>query len=88
MERIRIYEYWTIMDENGNSEKDLTLEWWGSSTNFPDCKFYFKDFQKCPFVDEEHQIFQWILECASKLTFPFHAKELVEYALKNYVTWE
>lgn len=85
---IKVYECWSLIDENGNTQKDLTLELWGGSTKHPDSKFYFSDFKKSPFVDEEHQIFQWLLECASKLTFPFHAKELCEYALKNYVTWE
>ena len=85
---IKVYECWSLMDENGESQKDLTLELWGGSTKHPDSKFYFSDFKKSPFVDEEHQVFQWLLECASKLTFPFHAKELCEYALKNYVTWE
>lgn len=85
---IKVYECWSLMDENGESKKDLTLELWGGSTKHPDSKFYFSDFKKSPFVDEEHQVFQWLLECASKLTFPMHAKELCEYALQNYVTWE
>ena len=70
------------------TEDDTVCELWNASTKHPDSIFYFSDFKKTPFVDEEHQIFQWLLECASKLTFPMHAKELVEYALKNYVTWE
>ena len=85
---IKVYECWKEVDENGNCEKDLTLELWGSSTKYPDRKFYFSNFEKSPFVDEEHQVFQWLLECASKLLFPMHAKELVEFALENYVTWE
>lgn len=85
---IKVYECWTPFDENGNSNKDLTLELWGSSTKHPDSKFYFSDFKKSPYVKEEYQIFQWLLECASKLYFPFYAKELVEFALKNYVNWE
>ena len=85
---IKVYECWTLMDENGYSEKDITLELWGASTKHPDSKFYFSDFQKSPFVEEKHQDFQWLLECASKLTFPMHAKELAEFALKNYITWE
>lgn len=85
---IKVYECWGEIDENGNCEKDLTLELWGSSTKYPDSKFYFSNFQKNPFIDEEHQVFQWLLECASKLAFPTHAKKLVEFALENYVTWE
>lgn len=68
-------------------EEDLVLELWGASTKHPDSQFFFSEFQKSPYFDEEHQVFQWLLECASKLTWPMHAKELAEYALKNYVTW-
>ena len=71
-----------------NDEGNYVLELWGSSTKHPDSIFHFEDFQKSEFVDEEHQVFQWLLECASKLTFPFHAKQLAEYALKNWCTWE
>lgn len=72
--------------------KDTTgqyvCELWGASTKHPDSKFFMKDFKTVDFIKEEHQVFQWLLECASKLTFPFYAKELAEYALKNWVTWE
>lgn len=71
-----------------NSEGNYVLELWGGSTKHPDSVFHFEDFKKSEFVDEEHQVFQWLLECASKLTFPFHAKELAEYALENWLTWE
>lgn len=69
-------------------EDEMILELWGASTKHPDSKFYFSNFNKSPFVYEEHQIFQWLLECASKLTFPMHAKELAEFALQNFITWE
>lgn len=88
MKMIKVYECYSLLNENGKCEKDLTLELWGASTIHPDSKFYFSDFQKSPFVDEEHQVFQWLLYCASRLTFPMHAKELVEFALKNFITWE
>lgn len=84
---IKVYECWKVMDENGESQKDLICELWGASTKHPDSKFYFSDFQKVPWIDEKYQVFQWLLECASKLTFPFHAKELVEYALENWYNW-
>lgn len=85
---IKVHECWRVIDGNGNKSKDLTLELWGASTKHPDSTFYFSDFKKSPYINEEHQIFQWLLECASKLDFPFHAKELTEFALRNYVTWE
>ena len=83
MADLKIYECY---DEN--NEKTLTLEVWGSSTKYPDSKFYFCDFEKTEWVDEEHQVFQWLLECASKMTFPNTAKQIAELALKDYVTWE
>ena len=67
---------------------DILLELWGASTKHPDSKFYFSNYNKSPFIDEEHQIFQWLLECASKLIFPMHAKELAEFALQNFITQE
>lgn len=70
--------------ENKEVANDYVLELWGASTKHPDSMFFFSDFQKCEWIDEEHQIFQWLLECASKLTFPFYAKELADYAIKNW----
>lgn len=69
-------------------EKGYVLELWGGSTKHPDSVFYFNDFKKVDFIEDKYQIFQWLLECASKLTFPFHAKQLVEYALKNWYLLE
>jgi hypothetical protein len=62
---------------------DLILEMWGASTKHPDCRFRFSDFKTVDYIDKEKQIFQWFLECASKMTFPFHAYELTEYAIKE-----
>ena len=84
---IKIYECYGLMNSEGKSEKDLTLEVWASSTKHPDAKFYFSDFQKSLWVAEEHQIFQWLLECASKMNFPQTAKEIAEIAFEKYVTW-
>ena len=86
---IKVYECWSIMDENGDSTKDWTCELWGASTKHPDAKFYFKDWEdKTPFIEDKYQIFQWLLWIASKRQWPFHAKELTEYALKNWYNWE
>lgn len=63
-------------------------ELWGASTKHPDSIFHFSDFRKNEWLGDEVQVFQWLLECASKMTFPFHAKKLAEYALKNWVNWE
>ena len=66
------------------SDKETVLELWGASTKHPDCMFFFSDFKKCEWIDPYYQIFQWILECASKLNLPTHAFELSLYALKIY----
>lgn len=66
------------------ADKELILELWGSSTKHPDSIFFFSNFKKCSYIDEELQIFQWILECASKLTLPIHARELTDFAIMCY----
>lgn len=83
MTDIRIYE--CFKEDN---TPDLTLEIWASSTKYPDAKFYFSEFNKSEWVAEEHQVFQWLLECASKMRFPFTAKKIAEIAFEKYVTWE
>lgn len=61
---------------------DTIFELWGGSTKHPDLRFRFSDFNKCSWVDEWRQIFQWLLECASKLSLPSHAYDLAEWAMK------
>ena len=83
MADLKIYECY-----NENNEKTLTLEVWASSTKYPDCKFYFEDFNKSEWCAEEHQVFQWLLECASKMRFPTTAKQIADLAFEKYITWE
>ena len=83
MATLKIYKCY---DENNN--ENLTLEVWSSSTKYPDAKFYFSDFNLSEWVSKEHQVFQWLLECASKMRFPSTAKEIAELAFENYITWE
>lgn len=83
MADIKIYECY-----KEDNTIDLTLEVWASSTKHPDVKFYFSDFNKSEWVVEKHQIFQWLLECASKMRFPSTAKQIAEIAFEKYVTWE
>lgn len=64
-----------------------TLELWGASTKHPDSIFHYSDYKKVDWLDDRCQVFQWLLECASKLTFPFHAKCLTEYALRHWCNW-
>ena len=66
------------------SDHETILELWGGSTKHPDSVFYFSNFKKVEYFEPYTQVFQWLLECASKLTFPFYAKDLTEFALKNY----
>ena len=83
MANIKVYECF-----NADNTIDLTLEVWASSTKYPDAKFYFSDFNKSEWVAEKHQVFQWLLECASKMRFPSTAKQIAEIAFEKYVTWE
>lgn len=85
---IKVYKCYEVMNKNGECEEDLTLEVWSSSTKYPDAKFYFSDFNKSEWVAVEHQVFQWLLECASKMRFPFTAKQIADLAYEKYVTWE
>lgn len=76
-----------------NSEGNYVLELWAASTKHPDSVFHMEDFEMAFWVDKndpqqvDGQVFQWLLECASKLTFPPHAEELAQYALKNWLVW-
>ena len=63
------------------------LELWGASTRHPDSIFHFSDFKAVDFIDEKYQVFQWLLECASKMTLPQHAKEIADYAYKHWVNF-
>ena len=71
------------------SEKyGYVCELWAASTKHPDSIFHFSDFEKVEYFDDEVQVYQWLLECASKLTFPFYAKELADYAAKEWYKWQ
>lgn len=66
------------------NDHETILELWGASTKHPDSIFYFSDFKKTEFFEPEDQIFQWLLECASRLIFPFHAYDLARFAIEYY----
>ena len=62
---------------------DIRLELWGASTKHPDSVFWFSDWEaKNSWANIEANIYQWLLWCASRLTFPFHSVELAEFAKK------
>lgn len=77
-----------------NEEGNYVLELWGASTKHPDSVFHMEDFEMAWWVEKddpaqvEGQVFQWLLECASKLTMPMHAQELARYALENWCVWD
>lgn len=73
-----------------NKENDYVLELWGASTKHPDSIFHMvadEKFKINEYLDLQCQVFQWLLLCASELSWPFHAKALTEYALKHWYNW-
>lgn len=73
--------------------KETRLELWGGSTKHADCIFSYTDWkreQEGRWYWTEGQILNWLLECASKLTFSAHAFALADWALglMKYRGWE
>ena len=69
-------------------DNDYVCELWGASTKHPDARFRYSEWgDRTDLFDDKYQIFQWLLWIASRSQFPFHAKELTEYALKNWYNW-
>ena len=69
-------------------DNDYICELWGASTKHPDARFRYSEWgDRTDLFDDEYQVFQWLLWIASRSQFPFHAKELAEYALKNWYNW-
>lgn len=66
------------------SDHETILELWGGSSKHPDCVYKYSDFLQVNYFPPEEQIFQWILECASHLTFPPHAYRLTKQAIEIY----
>lgn len=67
---------------------DYKYEFWNSSTKYPDEVYYYSDWDdKACFIEDKHQIFQWLLWIASKTQYPFHAKRITEYALTHWYNW-
>ena len=64
------------------STKETILELWGASTKHPDVIFRYSDFVKSLWADERAQIIPWLLECASKLSFPYQSIELARWAIQ------
>ncbi len=70
------------------SDHETVLELWEASTKHPDSIFYFSDFRKTEFIPAKEQIFPWLLECASKMIWPFHSYCLASFAMELYdMSW-
>lgn len=63
---------------------EIVLELWAASTKHPDSTFRFSDFSTVKYLPKPTQLYQWILECASKLTLPMHALDLANFASDVY----
>lgn len=66
------------------SDHETILELWGGSTKHPDSIFHFSDFILSEWFEPEEQTVPWILECASKMNFPYHAYSLAKWACDRY----
>lgn len=66
------------------SDKETVLELWGGSTKHPDSRFFFSKFKLSEFFNPEDQILPWVLECASKMTFPVHSFEIGRWICGMY----
>lgn len=65
-------------------DHETVFETWGASTKHPDAVFHFSDFTKTSFIPAKEQILPWLLECASKMTFPMHSAWIAMWALELY----
>lgn len=71
-----------------NNGTDWICELWGASTKHPDATYKFSEWNnKTDLFSDEEQIFQWLLWIASCRQWPFHAREIAEFALENYYNW-
>ena len=65
------------------ADHETVLECWGASTKHPDSVFHFSDWtDRAPWLNEEALIFQWLLYCASKLSFVFSSYTLAYWAME------
>ena len=70
---------------------DVVCELWDASTKHADTIHSMRQdvknglFTKCQFADNpDHDIFQWLLFVASRQTWKYTAREIVEVALKEW----
>lgn len=71
-------------------DDDYIYESWGASTKHPDIKrsmnrdIASNHFVLNPILPKEKQVFQWLCYIASTQVFPFHAKEIVDFAITEW----
>ena len=67
------------------TDSDIVFETWSSSTKHPDSIHKFNSWEnKSRFIDNDFQVYQWLLFIASDTLIPFHAKEIVDFATEVY----
>ena len=73
------------------TKDDVICELWGASTKHADVIYSMNRdienglFHRCPFADSpDHDIFQWLFYVASRQTWKFTAKKIVETALAEW----
>ena len=67
------------------TDSDIVFETWSSSTKHPDSIHKFSNWgNNTELINNDFQIYQWLLFIASATLFPFHAKEIVEFATEVY----
>lgn len=74
-----MYKLYSLVENH-----DTIFECWGASTKHPDSRFHFSDFKKSDYSLEWMQIFPWLLECASRMEWLDHSKNIANYAMKCY----
>lgn len=67
------------------TDNDVVFESWASSTKHPDFIYHFNEWNnKSAYIDKDYQIYQWLLFIASDVLFPFHAKQIAQFANEVY----
>ena len=71
-----------------NDENDYVCELWGASTKHPDSVFHMNHDGKYKksglYDDDKYEVYQWLLWIASNLTWRFYARNLAEYAVREW----
>ena len=67
------------------TDNDVVFESWSSSTKHPNVIYHFNEWHnKSAYIDNDLQIYQWLLFIASDVLFPFHANQIAQFANEVY----